>query len=63
MGSAPGPALVIDLQNQARGLGRAMSRTDAEVAASAIQDGLTLITRDQQLFRFLQQAGYPAELF
>jgi len=54
---------VIGLENQAQSMGRAISHTDAEVAASAIQDGLALITRDQRLFRFLQAAGYPVESF
>lgn len=63
IGSPADPGRVLALENQAQSMGRAISHTDAEVAASAIQDGLPLITRDQQLFRFLQAASYPAELF
>lgn len=63
IGSTPDPGRVLALENQAQSMGQAINHTDAEVAASATQDGLSLMTQDQQLFRFLQAAGYPAELW
>jgi RHS repeat-associated protein len=63
LGSDPDPDCVQELKDKAKALGRSLSDTDAEVAASAIKDGLAVMTRDQQLIRFLQQAGYAVELF
>lgn len=61
LGSPADPARAGALQAEAQSLGRALSDTDAEIAASAIQDGLTLLTRDEQLYRFMQAAGYAVE--
>lgn len=51
------------LQAQASGLGRALGYNDALIAHSAMQEGIPLITGDQQLLRFLGEIGYPAEGF
>jgi predicted nucleic acid-binding protein len=51
------------LQAQAAGLGRALGLNDALIAHSAMQEGIPLITGDQQLLRFLNAIGYPAEGF
>jgi hypothetical protein len=63
IGIDPNPDCVQSLKDQAKALGRSLSDTDAEIAASAIEEGLTLITRDQQLYRFMQEAGSAVELF
>jgi len=63
MGSAGTAEQISLLQEQARVLGRVISFTDAEVAASAIREGIPLIARDKQLIRFLQAAGYTVETF
>lgn len=44
-------------------MGRALSDGDAAIAASAIADDLTLLTRDRRLYRFMEAAGYPVETF
>ncbi len=51
------------LQEQAAGLGRSLGFNDALIANSAMQDGIPLITGDQQLLGFLRAIGYPGEPF
>jgi RHS repeat-associated protein len=51
------------LQAQAASLGRALAAPDASVASSALQEGLTLLTKDVRFYRFLQAAGYASEQF
>lgn len=61
IGSPAAPARAVALQAEAQSMGRALGDRDAEIAASAIQDGLPLLTRDEQLFRFMDAAGYAVE--
>ena len=57
----PDPVCVSELESRAQSAGRAISRADAEVAASAMKDGVGLITNDGELFRLLQSIGYAVE--
>jgi predicted nucleic acid-binding protein len=63
IGPAGTPEGAAALQAQAAALGRSLTLNDALIAHSAVQQGIPLITRDRQLFRFLVQVGYPVERF
>ena len=51
------------LQAQAKGLGRSLKPKDARVAASAQKEGVSLITRDTKLRKFLNAVGIGGESF
>jgi RHS repeat-associated protein len=57
IGKAATKAEIDALQAQAKVLGRALRAKDAAVAGSAINEGATLLTRDDKLFRFLKAVG------
>ena len=46
-----------ELQDIAKSLGRNLSKSDAEIAASGILENANVITRDKKFLRFLQDAG------
>ena len=48
------------LQAQAKSLGRNLKTPDAKVAADAINNNATLITRDKKLGKFMNAAGHKA---
>jgi predicted nucleic acid-binding protein len=48
---------------QATSVGQSLKRPDAIVAATAIQNGRTVITRDKRFFNFMQAAGYAVQKF
>lgn len=52
-----------NLQQQAQALGRALKAKDAKVAASAVREGVPVITRDGKFRRFLNAAGIGGEDF
>lgn len=58
-----GNSQVSGLQNQAKSLGRNLKSPDAKVAADAINNKATLITRDKKLHNFMNAAGYKAIKF
>ena len=45
------------------GNARALGYEDSYVVGSAMQDGVPLITNDQQVIRFLSAINYPVEPF
>jgi hypothetical protein len=45
------------------GNARALGVKDSFVVGSAIQDGLSLITKDRQVIGFLRAIGHPVEPF
>lgn len=51
------------LQVQAQGLGRVLTTADGRVSASAMTEGVPLITNDGRLTRFLRAIGFPVEGF
>jgi hypothetical protein len=54
IGAAADFIQVAQLQAQAASLGRALAAPDASIASSALQEGLTLLTKDIQFYRFLR---------
>jgi predicted nucleic acid-binding protein len=66
-GGGIGPAAlqseIEELQVQAALLGRVLKAADAAVAASAIKQGIPLLTRDSKLVNFLLEVGELAEKF
>jgi predicted nucleic acid-binding protein len=63
IGKAATAQQIQSLQEQAGLLGRVISASDAAVAGSAVSEGVTLLTNDKQLFRYLQAAGYQVEFW
>jgi len=57
------PAAAAALMRQAAGMGRSLKRGDATIAATAIREGLPIITRDRRFSRFLSAIGRPVESF
>jgi len=56
-------AQVQALQSQATSMGRRLRGPDAKVAADAINNNASLITRDRSLRNFMNAAGHSAESF
>jgi RHS repeat-associated protein len=63
VGQAATELQIAELQAQAQVLGRVLRAKDAAVVGSAINEGATVITRDQQLLKFLNAAGIPVQAF
>ena len=63
LGKAATAEQIDALKQQAEVLGRVLNSKDAAVTGSAVNEGATIITRDEQLIRFLNEAGIPAERF
>ena len=63
MASAATAVEIANLQVRARSLGRVLHYADAEVAASAVREGIPLMTRDARLHSFLRAAGLQVELY
>jgi predicted nucleic acid-binding protein len=53
---------VESLKEKAVESGDDLSDEDAHIAASAIEEGTTLLTRDTDLYDFMTNAGYSVEL-
>ncbi|CAM1343253.1 RHS repeat-associated core domain-containing protein (fragment) [Tenacibaculum amylolyticum] len=56
-------AQVNALQKQAGDMGRSLKKPDAKVAADAINNNATLITKDKKLKKFMDASGNPAKDF
>jgi RHS repeat-associated protein len=51
------------LKATAERLGRALGANDAKIAGDAMNNGATIITRDQKFIKFLQATGIPVQSF
>jgi hypothetical protein len=60
IGAAGSASAIATLQQMATAAGRVLKSKDAAVVASALKDGLPVITRDSKLLRFLQNVIGPA---
>jgi len=63
VGQAATAEQISQLQAQAQALGRVLRPKDASVVGSAINESATIITRHQQLFKFLNATGLPIQGF
>jgi hypothetical protein len=63
VGEAATAQQISQLQAQAQVLGRVLRPKDAAVVGSALNEGATIITRDEKLLRFLNAAGIPVQKF
>jgi predicted nucleic acid-binding protein len=61
IGSIPALEDIQALQQRASNLGRSLKAPDASVAASAIKDGLSLLTADKRLVNTLRDIGVSVE--
>ena len=61
IGSTPLLSQVLALQQQAESLGRSLRTPDASVAASALKDGVSLLTADVRLVNTLRAIGVSVE--
>jgi RHS repeat-associated protein len=63
LGLAGQEGLAGALQQQARGMGRVLHINDARIAASAMREGLPVVTNDRRFANFLRAINYPVEGF